>query len=101
MHVEIVSGNCDVRSRSFTTKDGGQRQVHEQPAFLHVPGSPYPLPFSLSLDTAAAAYGPGTYVFAPESIRTNQYGQLEFNRFGMRLIRANLGESQKPKAVNS
>ena len=101
MFVEIVAGNAEVRSRSFTTKDGGQRQVHEQPAFLHIPGSPYPLPFSISLDSAASAYAPGQYVFSPDSVRTNQYGQLEFNRFGMRLIRANVSEPSKPKVVNS
>lgn len=94
MHIEIVAGNCEVRSRQFQTERGA-RSVHEQPAYLHMPGMAYPLPFTISLNTAADAYAPGNYVFAPESLRTNNYGQLEFNRFGMRLVRVNVQEAKR------
>jgi hypothetical protein len=89
MHVEIVAGHCEVQSRSFQT-DKGAREAHEQPAYLHLPGAPFPLPFRLSLDSPASAYGPGTYVFSPDSVRTNNFGALEFNRFNMKLIKANI-----------
>lgn len=77
--------------------------VYEQPAYLWMPGAPYPLPFTLPLDSLAGAYAPGNYVFGPGSIRTNNFGQIEFNRFGLELVRANVdGKSaDKPRAVGA
>lgn len=100
MHIELLAGDCEVKSRTFE-REGKTNSVHEQRAYLHQPGLPYPLPFSISLRSAADAYGPGTYVFHPDSIRTNAYGALEFNRFGMRLVKANIAQDSKPRAVNA
>lgn len=104
MHVELLPDNCAVRSRSFTSKDGKPMEVHEQSAYLWMPGAPYPMPFTIPVQNPSAAYAPGTYVFAAESVRTNNFGQLEFNRFGMQLVRANVADSKasdKPRAVGA
>lgn len=94
MHVEIVQGNCSVNTRQFVAQ-GKDRTAYDQPAFLHIPGSPYPLPFKLSLNSVTDAYAPGTYVFTPDSVRTNQYGQLEFNRFSMSLVKCHDPKAEK------
>ena len=87
MKIEFVDGVSALSTREFTTKDGADRRMHSQKAFLHIPGMPYPLPFEVSIETPNEAYSPGFYEFGPECIRTNNYGALEFNRFGMKFNR--------------
>lgn len=84
MQIEILATDRP-NTRQFQ-RDGVQRSVTDQPAYLHFPNLPYPMPFKISLDSPASAYPPGFYQFSPDSVRTNNYGQLEFNRFGMTLI---------------
>jgi hypothetical protein len=101
MYVEIVAGHCQVQSRTMPDGKGGERAIHDQPAYLWMPGAPFPLPFVISLRSAADVYAPGEYVFSPESVRTNNFQALEFNRFNMRLLPAKITDKQAPKAVNS
>ncbi len=95
MHVELLSDNCAVRSRSFSSKDGKEMTVHEQSGYLWMPGAPYPMPFTIPVQNPSAAYAPGTYVFSAESVRTNNFGNLEFNRFGMKLVPAKVGNEDR------
>ena len=93
MHIEITETDGGVNTRNFNT-DQGPRQRHEQQAYLHQPGSAYPLPFKIEVSERNSAYAPGWYTLTPDSIRTNQYGALEFNRFSMRLVRVQAPSSK-------
>jgi hypothetical protein len=80
MHVEITSvdGSVDTNKRA----DGSVN--FSQKAYLHTDAA-YPLPFKLSLASQADAYGVGKYKLSAGAFKTGQYGDLEINRYQMRL----------------
>lgn len=85
MHIEILGGPESITTRSYT-RDGQQMTNTSQQAYLFFPGQQFPLPFKMAINSAPEAYPAGKYVLHPDSVRTNQYGQLEFARFDMKLL---------------
>ena len=84
LKIELNANDCQINSRIVNGKNG-QRTIHEQQAYYHNGGA-YPMPFKLSIRTPADAYPSGEYTLHPDSFTTNQYGNLELNRFEMRLV---------------
>ena len=58
---------------------------YEQKAYAHT-GGVFPVEFKITHDDHNNAYPIGKYELAPSSYKVNQYGQLELDRFGMKLI---------------
>lgn len=83
MKIEITTHDGQLQSNQ--RKDGGTS--HSQRAYLHVGGA-YPIGFTLNLNSPMP-YQAGFYTFGAESIRVNQYGALEFARYGMSLVPLN------------
>jgi len=89
VRVEIVSTAINtIEGKSKAT--GNAYKMHKQEAYLHN-GHHYPDRFELTLqdsDMGPVAYQPGFYTLAPGSITVNrEYGNLEINRYEMKLLR--------------
>lgn len=71
--------------RTFAAKgDKPARTVFEQKAYVHM-GGLFPVETKLTFDDHNDAYAIGKYQLAPSSFKVNQYGQLELDRFGIKL----------------
>lgn len=82
MIVEISPDDCAVSAKTIKGTT-----MYEQNAYLHFTGKPFPLPFKLNVKSGAAGYEPGKYTLSPDSVRCNQYGALEFDRYNMSLVK--------------
>jgi hypothetical protein len=72
--------------RTFPAKgDKPARTVFEQKAYVHT-GGVFPVEFKITHDDHNNAYAIGKYQLAPSSFKVNQYGQLELDRFGTKLV---------------
>lgn len=78
--IEIATQSVD--TRSGTSKRTGQPYtIHEQEAYLHQQGKPYPTPMKLTVETNQAngmpmAYAPGKYALSPDSFYIDRFGNL-------------------------
>jgi hypothetical protein len=63
-------------------KDGGLS--YSQRAYLHT-GAAFPMPFKLPLN-GPNAYQAGHYQLDPSCFKVSQYGGLEIDRYGIKLI---------------
>lgn len=83
--LKITVHSDEVHERFIRDKESGtQRAVYHQMAGFHQ--GHFQVPFRLSLDANQEPYGPGDYELAPESFRTNQYQDLELNRYNLTLV---------------
>lgn len=80
LKISIVDGHHTPESR--TTQKG---VMWSQEAYAHLGGA-YPAKIKLSLDGPQAAYPPGDYQLSPAAFKVGQYGDLEINRFQVKLI---------------
>jgi hypothetical protein len=87
LKISIIEGHHQPISR--TTKNG---VMWNQDGYVHLGGA-YPSKMKITLESPAAAYGPGEYELSPESFRVGQYGDLEVNRFGMKMVPISLAKS--------
>lgn len=88
MIIEILGTNgANVpEPRTFRAKDDKPpRTVYEQKAYANM-GGVFPVEFKITHDDHNNAYPIGKYQLAPSSYKVNQYGQLELDRYGMKLI---------------
>lgn len=83
MKIEITSKAVDVRTG--TSKEGKPFRAVSQNAYLWLDGKPYPKEFRLSIDEAAP-YPIGQYRLDDSAFTVSQYGDLQINRFELRLI---------------
>ena len=58
---------------------------YEQKAYAHT-GGVFPVEFKINLNSHTEAYPIGKYQLAPSSFKLNRFGQLELDRYGMKLI---------------
>lgn len=71
--------------RTFKGKDGKpDRTVYEQKAFAHL-GGVFPVQFTLTHDDHKNAYEIGEYQLAPESFKIGPYGDLQIDRYNLKL----------------
>lgn len=91
MIVEISPDDCVVSAKTIKGNT-----MYEQNAYLHFDGKPHPLPFKLTVRSGSAGYEPGSYTFSPDSVRCNNFGALEFDRYNMSLIRVQ-GDINSPE----
>ncbi|WP_115556118.1 single-stranded DNA-binding protein [Xanthomonas campestris] len=82
---------------------GNPFKIHRQEAYLHN-GHHYPDRFDLTLNGDAplgpVAYEPGFYTIDPASIVVNrEYGNLELDRYNLKLVRIEDQNSKKPVAA--
>lgn len=82
LKISIVNGFHQPQSRQ--TKNG---IMWWQDAYAHL-GGPFPAQIKVPLRDAAAAYAVGEYELGPENFRVGKFGDLEINRFEMRLTPA-------------
>lgn len=90
MRIQIIDTNGAhiPTPRTFPAKgDKPARTVYEQKAYAHT-GGVFPVEFKITHDDHNNAYQVGEYELSPESYKVNQYGQLELDRFGLKLIPA-------------
>ncbi len=90
MKIEIIetNGSHIPVARTFPAKgDKPARTVFEQKAFAQM-GGIFPVEFKITHDDHNDAYAVGVYELSPDSYKVNQYGQLELDRFGLKLIPA-------------
>ncbi len=71
--------NTDVDQREITSEKGNF-SVREQKAFLQVPGSKYPVGFTMQLGKDQLPFETGEYEFEVNSLFINRYGQLAVKR---------------------
>ena len=96
----------DVVSREFV-RDGKSRQMRHQVAYLHKIdgyGEEQSIQARIPLGSDQAPYVPGEYYLSSASLRVNQYGDLELDRFNIDLIPVSeidelLGEGSPLRAV--
>jgi hypothetical protein len=87
MKIEILTTNNAHLPvpRTFKGRDGKpDRTVYEQKAYVHL-GGVFPVEFKLSHDDHNNAYEAGTYKLNPESFKVGQYGDLQLDRFNIKL----------------
>lgn len=83
MHVQIIEGYQSPEKRTFKGKDG-QPDVDRftQKGFIEV-GQPFPIQFSIPIDSLAQAYSVGHYELSPTCLETDKYGKLLVNPYKM------------------
>lgn len=78
--IEIQS-NAAVRTQSGTSRKGNPYSMNKQEGWLHNGVDPYPTKMSITLQQNATPYAPGLYELNySDSVKVNQYGDLEFGR---------------------
>jgi len=76
-------------ARTFPARgDKPARTVYEQKAYAHIGGA-FPMEFKLTHDDHKDAYGVGFYEISPSSFKSSQYGQLQLDPYGLRLVPLN------------
>lgn len=70
-----------VETRNGTSKRTGQPYtIHEQEAYLHQEGKPYPTPMKLNIEANQQGipqpFAPGIYTLSPDSFYIDRYGSL-------------------------
>ena len=80
MKITIVEGHHQPESR--TTQKG---LMWSQKAYADLGGA-FPAQMKITLQSPNEAYRPGDYELSPESFRIGQYGDLEVNRFNIKLV---------------
>lgn len=85
MKIEIMEAHSAVQSRTIQGKDGkADKTYYSQKAYAHTGGA-FPVEFKLPLESHNDAYRAGTYELDPSSFAVGRYGDLEINRFEMKL----------------
>jgi hypothetical protein len=75
---------CD--SRSIKLKDGSPRILYSQKAFLNK-GGPFPVEFSIGVESPSLAYPVGDYGLHLDCIKVNKFGKLEFDAYDLKLVK--------------
>ncbi len=100
VRIEIVSTSINT-IEGVSKASGKPYKMHKQEAYLHN-GHHYPDRFDISpveVDGKPVPYEPGFYTLAPGSIGVNrEYGNLEINRYEMKLLRLDEGQGSKPSS---
>lgn len=83
LQVEVNSkdGQLQTQTRQDQTKS------YSQTCYLHT-GAAYPLKFKLNLSSPAEVYPAGKYQLDPSCFKTGQYGNLEMDRYSIKLVSA-------------
>lgn len=82
MNISILDGFHLPKSRQVK-----ENTFYSQTAYADMGGA-FPVAFEIPLETPAHAYPIGNdYVLSPSSFKVNQYGNLELNRFQIKLDR--------------
>jgi hypothetical protein len=81
MIVEISPKDGHLQARKM--KDGSE--IFSQRAYLHT-NAPFPVPFKLSLD-GPVPNAAGKYELDPACFKAGQYGDLEIDRYGIKLLK--------------
>jgi hypothetical protein len=83
MFIEFLSNDA------VQTRQTAKGAMHKQNAYLHTDNpfdsgrKAYPLPFSIPLNSPMDAAPPGVFTLSAGAFRTNQYGDLELNRYAI------------------
>lgn len=86
MKIEIIAGFEAPQSRTVNGRDGqAPREVFSQTAFAHL-GGPFPVQIRLPLESMQAYYQVGKYHLSDDSFRVGQYGDLQINPYGIKLL---------------
>ena len=80
MHIEIIKEFSEVSSKQVKDKI-----FYSQRAFLVLKGNPFPVSFSISVDSPAHAYPVGKYILSSESFVIDQYSNLTLSRWNLGL----------------
>lgn len=104
VRIEIVSKAINT-IEGVSKSSGKPYKMSKQEAYLHN-GHHYPDRFEISLQHSdldgPIAYEPGFYTLAPGSITVNrEYGNLEINRYEMKLLRIEEGQGKPAAAVKA
>lgn len=94
MKIEIVKGHDEVVSRQIPKKDGTKMDVFSQNAYMHQ-GHAFPTMFSISIEHPNQAYQAGEYTLCPTSYKVNAYGNLELDKYNVKLLRVSAMQSVK------
>jgi hypothetical protein len=86
IQVQILKDFNAVSSRSITTKEG-PKVIYSQKGFLNK-GGPFPVEFSLNVESPALAYPVGDYILDLSCLVVNKFGSLEVNPFTVKLDKA-------------
>ncbi len=80
-----MEAHSAVQSRTIQGKDGkADKTYYSQKAYAHTGGA-FPVEFKLPLENQNSAYPSGAYLLDPSSFAVGRYGDLEINRFEMKL----------------
>jgi hypothetical protein len=82
--VQILKGFEQVESRSIKTRDGSPRILYSQKAYLHK-GGPFPVEFTLGVESPPLAYPIGDYSLDLDCLRVNKFGSLEVDPYNVTL----------------
>jgi hypothetical protein len=86
MKIEIMENHSAVQSRNVPGKDGKpDNTFYSQKAYAHTGGA-FPVEFKIPLSNHNDAYRVGVYQLDPESYQVGRFGDLEINRYEMKLI---------------
>lgn len=80
MKITIVQGHHQPDSRN--TQKG---TMWSQKAYADLGGA-FPAEIKISLQSPERAYAVGEYELSPQSFKVGQYGDLEVNRFNIKLV---------------
>lgn len=93
LKISIIEGHHQPISRN--TRNG---VMWNQDAYVHLGGA-YPSKMKIPLDSPSGAYPPGEYELSPDSFRVGQYGDLEVNRFGLKIVPFSLAKTAQPSSA--
>lgn len=77
--IEVKSDEFEVFSGT-SKRTGNPYSIKKQQAYAHLPGKPYPSEISISLADDQEPFKPGNYTLSPESLKINNWGNLEIGR---------------------
>lgn len=86
MKIEVKSSA--VETRSGVSKQGKPYSVRNQNVYWHKTGEPYPFKVQISLEDGQEPYSPGFYTLSESSYKIGRFGDLEIDRFNLKLIPA-------------
>ncbi|MFN3014301.1 single-stranded DNA-binding protein [Vibrio coralliilyticus] len=86
LKVEVFPEHEQIETRTIPSRDDKPpRVIYEQIAYAYL-GGKFPVEMKLSLEKDESVYKAGIYMVDSSSFVVNNYGKLELNKYGLKLV---------------
>lgn len=86
LKIEVNRDDCAVWTQNITNRAGNPMTLYSQNAYVWKEGHPYPEKVRVPLQQGQSAYEPGRYSLDPACFVAGRFGDLEINRYEVRLL---------------